>query len=60
MGKYFENSTTYSTTIGYYVVNFIYETMTINEDNNSYGRLFKPGELQFKTAYLRSMQANTD
>ena len=44
MGKYFENSTTYSTTIGYYVVNFIYDKVTLNDYNNTDWQVLNTGK----------------
>ena len=59
-GNYSEISITYPTTISYYVAKFLSDTVTLQEDNITYGKVFKAGELAVKYEYLISMKSNTN
>ena len=34
--------------MGYYIIKFIYDTVTLQEENNTCGKVFKAGELASK------------
>ena len=44
--------------MGYYVVHYIYENVTLKEYNTTYGQLFKAGKVSVKAVYLIIIQDN--
>ena len=44
----------------YYAVKFLSNKVSLKEDNNKHGRIFKSGELSVKSAYLIGMKSNTN
>ena len=59
-GIYGNISTKYSTIFCDYVINFISNSVTLQEDNTTYVQVFKLGSISFTSEYLISIQANTD
>ena len=51
-------NTPYYTTIGYYVIQFVSEEYTIQEDTNCDGKVSTSDELVVKEHYLSSTQEN--
>ena len=58
-GKYGATNTTYSTTMVYYVINFVSEDYTLHEDNNCDGQIYTADKLFVKAQYLSCMKENT-
>ena len=58
--KYDSISTSDLTTMGYYLIKFIYKTVTLQELNATYGQVFKAGELATKATYIISMKSKTN
>ena len=54
--KYGSMNTTYSTTMGYYVINCFSEAYTLQEDTTCYGQIGTSGELVSIAHYIRCMQ----
>ena len=48
------------TTMGYYFVKLLSDTVTLHEDNTKYWQVFKLGELDIKVSYIKIMKANMD
>ena len=41
----------------YYVINYIYDPYTLQEDQTTYGQLIKAGEISVKSEYLSLAEA---
>ena len=59
-GKYDVINTADKTTNGFYVIQFISEAYTLQNNTKMDGQIIYAGELVFKAQYLRSMQENTN
>ena len=57
-GKYDAMNTTYTSTMRYYVINFVSEAFNLQEDTTCYGQIISSGELVVKAQYLSCMQKN--
>ena len=57
--KYVSMNTTYSTTMGYYVINCFSQAYTLQEDTTCDGIISTSGELFVIAHYLRCMQEKT-
>ena len=57
-GEYNSIITPYSYPMVYYVVNFNYNHVTLQEDNTLYGQVLESGEISVKSLYLSSTQSN--
>ena len=55
-GKCGTISKTYTDTVGYYVVKFIFNPVKIKEENNTYRKFFEAGEPLIKGAHQSSIQ----
>ena len=55
-GKYGTMNTTDTSTMGYYVINFVSEAYTLKYDTTCDGKISSAGELIVKTQHLRCMQ----
>ena len=60
IGKYGAISTTYSTKTGYYVVNVISKTVTLQQYDTTYEQVFIEVDLALKLKYLITIQSNTN
>ena len=49
-------NTTDTPTMGYYVIKFVSEAYTLQDDNSRDGQIISSGELVFKAQYLSCMQ----
>ena len=58
-GKYGDISTTYKTKMGYYVIKFISEAYTLQQETTCHGKIGTAGELVLKLKYIKCMQFNT-
>ena len=54
--KYGSTNTTYSTTMGYYVINCFSQAYTLQEDKTCDGKISTSGELVIIANYIRCMQ----
>ena len=59
-GTYGAISTTYTKMIGYYIVRFLTNTVTLKEYKTTYGKLFIVGKISIKSAYIRSIKPKMD
>ena len=55
-GKYDSMNTTYTPTIGYYVIKFVSEAYNLQEETACNGQIISAGGLVSKAQYLRFMQ----
>ena len=56
--KYGDSNTTDTSTMGYYVIKFVSEAYTLQEDTICDRQIISSGELVFKAQYLICMQEN--
>ena len=54
--KYGDINVPHPTKKGYYVIKYLYETYTIQEDQTKYGQVIKAGELVVKSEYFSIMK----
>ena len=59
-GKYGAINTTNTSIMGYYVIKFISEECTLQEDTTCGGKIISAGKLVFKEKYLICTQENTN
>ena len=59
-GKYGAINTYDTTTDGYYVIKFISESYTLQNNTTIYGKNIAASELVFKAQYIFAMQNNTN
>ena len=57
-GKYGAINTTYTTAMVYYVIKFLSEGYTLQEETTCDGKIITAGELVFKAQYMNCMQDN--
>ena len=55
-GNYDDMNITDTSTMGYYVINFVSEAYTLKYDTTCDGKISSAGELDVKAQYLRCMQ----
>ena len=59
-GNYGSINTTDKSTMGYYVIKFVSEAYTLQEDTKYDGKIISDGELIVKPRYRSCMQENTN
>ena len=55
-GRYGTTNTTDTSTMGYYVITFVSEAYTLQEDTACNGQIISSGEIVFKAQYLSYIQ----
>ena len=59
-GKYGAMNTTYTSTMGYYLIKFLSEAYTLQDDTKCNGQIISAGEIFVKAQYLSCMKENTN
>ena len=59
-GKYDTINTIDTSTIGYYVINFVSESYTLQDDNTCNRQTISSGEIVVNSQYLICIQENTN